>query len=61
MNKPLPLGTTKCPKDGANLHWKQFAGMRLAETSSKGKGYSYEARCPECHKYYEVVAPKMID
>ena len=54
--KLLPLNTLHCPKDKAPLHWELFASMRLRHQA--GTGHVYHARCPQCGKDYDVLAPK---
>lgn len=52
----LPVGTMQCPKDSEPLHWEVFGGMRVRH--QKNRGHVYQARCPKCHKEFEVLAPK---
>ena len=54
--KLLPVGATACPKDKTPLHWEVLGGMRVRH--QRNKGHVYNARCPKCHKDFEVLAPK---
>ena len=58
-NRPLPLGTLKCPDDGTDLHFEVMGMMRIARYSKVYPGMRvYSSRCPKCGKYHDIEAPK---
>lgn len=45
----LPKKTTRCPKDGTNLWFKNHAGLMVIENGT------LKALCPLCNTKYDVA------
>ncbi|MDR9847083.1 hypothetical protein [Herbaspirillum huttiense] len=60
-NRPLPVGTLKCPDDDADLHFEVMGMIRIARYSKVYPGMRvYSSRCPQCGKYHDIEAPKEV-
>lgn len=45
----LPKKTTKCPKDGETLWFKNHSGILVIENGT------LKAMCPKCYERYDVI------
>ena len=53
MDKPLRLGTLKCPACGTSFVFLRYGPIRLKDSDG-----CYSANCGKCKWNYQVKAPK---